>query len=282
MLSVYGEVTRLAGAGALTRPLAGPSTCRWWQWFFNAVASGPPGFRVRELLALSRAGFVDFLGAGMWVEVADGHFRAGSATLAGAPAVTAGVLVDARLPDPSAARTTDALLADLLAAGAVDRGDPGRRRRPVLRNTGLIRVRPADGALIDASGAAHPRRFAVGPHTIGEGGRRVHPPRHERAEPALQRRRSPAPCCAACPLAAAPHRRLTTASRHQAAGLVAAPASGRAPDVAPRGATGPDRGRGRPGGARAGEGLAVTLRAAGAGAGARRCGPSPAGAPPRR
>jgi hypothetical protein len=35
----------------------------------------------------------------------------------------------------------------------------------LLRNTGLIRVRPADGALIDASGAVHPRRFAVGPHT---------------------------------------------------------------------------------------------------------------------
>ena len=164
MLSVYGELTRLAGAGTLsTRSRA--ADLPWWQSFFNAVASGPPGFRVRELLALSRAGFVDFLGAGMWVEVADGHFRAGAATLAGAPPVTAGVLVDARLPDPSAARTTDGLLADLLAAGAVTEevlvDDHGR----VLRNTGLIRVRPADGALIDATGAAHPRRFAVGPHT---------------------------------------------------------------------------------------------------------------------
>ena len=137
----------------------------WWQGFFNAVASGPPGFRVRELLALSRAGYIDFLGAGMWVEVADGRFRAGSATLAGAPPVTADVLVDARLPDPSAARTTDPLLAGLLAAGAVSEEVLVDERRPVLRNTGLIRVRPADGALIDATGTAHPRRFAVGPHT---------------------------------------------------------------------------------------------------------------------
>ncbi len=70
MLSVYGEVTRLAGAGVLSarsRAVDLP----WWQGFFNAVASGPPGFRVRELLALSRAGYVDFLGAGMWVEVAE-------------------------------------------------------------------------------------------------------------------------------------------------------------------------------------------------------------------
>ena len=93
------------------------------------MASGPPGFRVRELLALSRAGYVDFLGAGMWVEVADGRFRAGSATLAGAPPVTAGVLVDARLPDPSAARTTDPLLAGLLRRRRGDRGGARRRRR---------------------------------------------------------------------------------------------------------------------------------------------------------
>ena len=55
MLSVYGETTRLAGAGVLSarsRAVDLP----WWQGLFNSVASGPPGFRVRELLALSRAG----------------------------------------------------------------------------------------------------------------------------------------------------------------------------------------------------------------------------------
>ena len=46
-----------------TGPLAGPRL-GWWQGFFNSVASGPPGFRVRQLLALARAGFVRFLGAG--------------------------------------------------------------------------------------------------------------------------------------------------------------------------------------------------------------------------
>ena len=132
---------------------------------FNSVASGPPGFRVRELLALSRAGHLDFLGAGMWVEVAGGRFRAGSTTLAGAPPVTAGALVDARLPDPSAARSTDRLLAGLLAAGEVAEDVLSDEDGSVLRNTGLIRVRPADGALIDATGAVHQRRFAVGPHT---------------------------------------------------------------------------------------------------------------------
>jgi hypothetical protein len=164
MLSVYGEATRLAGAEVLSAR-SRARDLPWWQSFFNAVTSGPPGFRVRELLALSRGGFVDFLGAGMWADVDGGLFRAGSASLAGAPPVTATVLVDARLPDPSAARSTDPLLAGLLRAGAVSEDVLVDDEGAVLRNTGLVRVRPADGAVVDGSGAVHPRRFAVGPHT---------------------------------------------------------------------------------------------------------------------
>jgi FAD-NAD(P)-binding len=164
MLSVYGEVTRLAGSGVLS-PRSRAVDLAWWQSFFNAVASGPPGFRVRELLALSRAGYVEFLGDGMWVGVSDGVFRAGSSSVAGAPPVTARALVDARLPSPSVSRTTDPLLAAMLAAGAVSEEVLRDADGAVLRNTGLIRVRPADGALVDATGGVHPRRFAVGPHT---------------------------------------------------------------------------------------------------------------------
>lgn len=164
MLSVYGETTRLAGSGALSAR-SRASDLGWWQSFFNSVASGPPGFRVRQLLALSRAGFVRFLGAGMWVDVDGGVFAAGSASLAGAPAVTSTVLVDARLPDSSAARTVDPLLASLVRTGEVSEDVLVDADGTVLRNTGLIRVRPADGAVIDVSGRVHPRRFAVGPHT---------------------------------------------------------------------------------------------------------------------
>jgi hypothetical protein len=164
MLSVYGETTRLAGSGALS-PRSRAFDLGWWQGFFNSVASGPPGFRVRELLALSRAGFVDFLGAGMWVDVADGEFRAGSLTLEAAPPVTAQVLVDARLPEPSASRTCDPLLAALVRDGAVSEEVLTDADGTVLRNTGRIRVRPADGALVDAAGRVNPLRFAVGPHT---------------------------------------------------------------------------------------------------------------------
>ncbi len=164
MLAVYGELTRLAGSGALSvRSLA--SDLGWWQSFFNSVASGPPGFRVRQLLALSRAGYLKFLGSGMWVEVAEGGFRAGSTALDGAPPVTATVLVDARLPDPSASRSVDPLVAGLFRRGELSEEVLVDADGTVLRNTGQIRVRPADGAVLDASGAAHERRFAVGPHT---------------------------------------------------------------------------------------------------------------------
>jgi hypothetical protein len=169
MLSVYSEAARLTGSGALSVQ-SRASDLGWWQGLFNSIASGPPGFRVREILALSRAGFVEFLGAGMWVDVGvdaagRGTFRAGSATLDGAPPVTSTVLVDARLPDSSAARTVDPLLAALLRDGAVSEEILVDDDGAVLRNTGQIRVRPADGALIDARGVVHPRRFAVGPHT---------------------------------------------------------------------------------------------------------------------
>ncbi len=157
-------MSKLQGAGVLSARSRAVDLGRW-QGFFNSAASGPPGFRVRQLLALSRAGFVDFLGPGMWVEAADDGFRAGSAALAGAEPVRSTILVDARLPAPSAARTTDPLRAGLLAAGVAVEDVLVDRDGAVRRNTGLIRVRPADGALVRGTGEVHPRRFAVGPHT---------------------------------------------------------------------------------------------------------------------
>jgi hypothetical protein len=167
MLSVYGQVTPLVTEGALT-PRSAARDVGWWQGFFNAVASGPPGFRVRQLLALSRAGFLRFLGPGMWTAVDDGGtgavFRAGGTAVPG-ESVTATVMVDARLPEPSVSRTTDPLLAGLVRRGAVAEEVLVDDDGTVLRNTGALRVRPADGAVLDAAGRAHPRRFAIGPHT---------------------------------------------------------------------------------------------------------------------
>ncbi|MBM7173248.1 FAD/NAD(P)-binding protein, partial [Streptomyces sp. G44] len=97
LLSVYGQLTRLPDVGT------------WWHGFFSLLASGPPGPRLRQLLALSRAGVVRFLGADVAVTAEDGVFRARGATLPGR-VTEARALVEARLPQPTVARTRDPLL----------------------------------------------------------------------------------------------------------------------------------------------------------------------------
>ncbi|MEU9284731.1 FAD/NAD(P)-binding protein [Streptomyces sp. NPDC048275] len=144
LLSVYGQLVRLGDIGS------------WWHGFFSFLASGPPGPRLRQMLALSRAGILKFVGADMTVTAEDGVFRAGSATVPGVT-IEARALVEARLPHPTVERTRDTLLRELYAEGAA--GTP----------EGLLAVDPADGRVLDRSGTPHPRRFALGPHTDARG-----------------------------------------------------------------------------------------------------------------
>ncbi|WP_406098380.1 FAD/NAD(P)-binding protein [Streptomyces sp. NBC_01013] len=142
LLSVYGQLSRFPDVGD------------WWHGFFSYLASGPPGPRLRQLLALSRAGVVRFLGAGTTVETDEeqGLFRAAGATVPG-ERIEARALVEARLPDPSPRRTRSTLLRTLYADGAGATAG------------GLLAVDPDDGRVLDRDGVPHPRRFALGPHT---------------------------------------------------------------------------------------------------------------------
>ncbi|MYS40386.1 adenylate cyclase [Streptomyces sp. SID5998] len=142
LLSVYGQLVRLGDIGP------------WWHGFFSFLASGPPGPRLRQMLALSRAGVLRFVGADMNVTAEDGVFRATSPTVPG-HTVEARALVEARLPEPTVRRTRDALLRDLHADGAAETPD------------GLLRVDRADGRVLYGAGRPHPRRFALGPFTDG-------------------------------------------------------------------------------------------------------------------
>ncbi|MFI9052684.1 FAD/NAD(P)-binding protein [Streptomyces sp. NPDC053427] len=160
LLSVYGQLVRIGDRGP------------WWHGFFSYLASGPPGPRLRQLLALSRAGVVRFLGAGTTVtaDARRGVFRAESAAVPG-ESLEARALVEARLPEPTVARTRDALLRTLYADGAA------------VTPTGLLAVAPADGRILHRSGPPptappranggyrpHPRRFALGPGTDARAG----------------------------------------------------------------------------------------------------------------
>ncbi|MFF9349794.1 FAD/NAD(P)-binding protein [Streptomyces sp. NPDC014734] len=147
LLSAYGQLIRLGDTGDR------------WHGFFSYLASGPPGPRLRQLLALSRAGVVRFLGAGMTVETDEsrGLFVAGSATVPG-ERVAARALVEARLPDPSTERSRSPLLQDLHADGAAATA------------SGLLSVDPDDGRIVGRDGRPHPRRFALGPFTTARAG----------------------------------------------------------------------------------------------------------------
>lgn len=166
LLSVYGNLARLAAAGVLTARSVARDLDGWWQGFFSFLASGPPGFRLRQLLALSRAGVVRFAGADLRVGTDEetGTFTGVSPTVPG-HTVHATALVEARLPRPSLLRTTDPLLRDLRLRGAVaeevlsDATDTHR--------SGLLTVAHPDGALVDPrlGGRPHPRRVALGAPT---------------------------------------------------------------------------------------------------------------------
>ncbi|PVD07762.1 FAD/NAD(P)-binding protein [Streptomyces sp. CS147] len=142
LLSAYAQLVRLGDIGS------------WWHGFFSYLASGPPGPRLQQLLALSRAGVVRFLGADLTVETDEeqGLFRARSATVPGAR-TEARALVEARLPDPSLRHTASPLLRALRDGGAAVTDD------------GLLAVDPADNRVLDDEGRPHPRRFALGPFT---------------------------------------------------------------------------------------------------------------------
>ncbi|GGW35043.1 FAD/NAD(P)-binding protein [Streptomyces griseoloalbus] len=165
LLSVYGQLPRLVASGRLTARTVADDLDGWWHGFFSFLASGPPGFRLRQLLALSRAGVVHFLGAGIRIgtDETTGTFTATSPSIP-RHTVHATALIEAYLPGPSLARSEDPLLRGLYQEGALAEeviADPTHTHR-----SGLLTVSPTDGHLIDpAFGGPHPRRIALGAPT---------------------------------------------------------------------------------------------------------------------
>ncbi|UAJ81082.1 FAD/NAD(P)-binding protein [Leifsonia sp. ZF2019] len=125
----------------------------WWPGYFSYVASGPPGHRLEELIALSEAGIVHFAGADIRVvpDERTGRFRVGSASVTGETAVSA--LIDAWLPAATAESSDDPALRDLVTSGA------GSVRH------GEVRVAAADARVLRPDGVPHPARWAIGPFT---------------------------------------------------------------------------------------------------------------------
>ncbi|GAA2802531.1 FAD/NAD(P)-binding protein [Crossiella cryophila] len=165
LLSVYGQLPRLLESGRLSARSQVEEFDGWWAGFFSFYASGPPGDRLEQLLALSRAGVLRFLGPDMWVraDAERGRFVAGSAGVT--EELTASGLIEARLPRANARRSGAELLRRLVQDG--DGAEEVLAEGAFGHNTGLLLVRGDDARVLDRDGRAHQRRFALGAHTNG-------------------------------------------------------------------------------------------------------------------
>ncbi|MGK5172214.1 FAD/NAD(P)-binding protein [Geodermatophilus sp. CPCC 205761] len=167
LLQCHGTIAGLVAARRLTPRSECEDLAGWWMNLFSYLASGPPGPRLEELLALSEAGVLHFLGADVEIELDEGAgaFRARSSSRPGVTETRA--LVEARLPAPDVVATPDPVVTGLLRRGEArerafaDPTAPGGRRR-----TGRLDVDP-ELRVVTADGTPHPRVSAVGYWTAG-------------------------------------------------------------------------------------------------------------------
>ncbi|MFF2242903.1 FAD/NAD(P)-binding protein [Arthrobacter sp. NPDC058130] len=165
LLKTYMDLGRLVPAERLNarsqREVQG-----WWHGFFSFVDSGPPPRRLREMLAIHRAGLLQFIGPGLEIDAAEcsGRFVARSAQ--SGITVSATALIEARLPAPSVARSANPLLHQLHTSGL------GTEQQLLTADgthaTGRLLV-SAHNELVSPVGERHERLFGVGPGTSGWG-----------------------------------------------------------------------------------------------------------------
>ncbi|MGO4237041.1 FAD/NAD(P)-binding protein [Pseudarthrobacter sp. YAF2] len=165
LLHVYMEVGRVVPPERLNAR-SQQVVHGWWHGFFSFVDSGPPPHRLRQMLALHRAGLLQFLGPGLNVtdDETTGLFVASSPQSGVSVAATA--LIEARLPSTSVARSLNPVLASLHRSGL------GTEQQLLtsdgIHSTGKLLV-SARHQLVDSGGNPRPTLFGVGPGTSGWG-----------------------------------------------------------------------------------------------------------------
>lgn len=165
LLKVYMDLGRLVPAERLNAR-SQQLVHGWWHGFFSFVDSGPPPRRLREMLALHRAGLLDFLGPGLSVSTDEstGEFVASSPQTGAA--VRAKALIEARLPATSVARSLNPALQSVHGTGL------GTEQQLLtadgIHSTGKLLV-SGRHQLVDAQGRTQDRIFGIGPGTSGWG-----------------------------------------------------------------------------------------------------------------
>ncbi|MCU1519157.1 MAG: hypothetical protein JWQ75_3878 [Pseudarthrobacter sp.] len=165
LLLVYMDLGRLVPAERLNAR-SQQTVHGWWHGFFSFVDSGPPPRRLREMLALHRAGLLEFLGPQLSVRTDEstGDFLATSAQ--SGVAVRAKAFIEARLPATSVVRSLNPALQSLHTAGL------GTEQQLLtadgIHSTGKLLV-SGQHRLVDGEGREQERIFGIGPGTSGWG-----------------------------------------------------------------------------------------------------------------
>ena len=165
LLQLYMELGRLVPPERLNarsqRTVHG-----WWHGFFSFVDSGPPPRRLREMLALHRAGVLRFIGPGLEVTADEESGRFVATSAQSGVTVKASALIEARLPAPSVSRSANPLLRELHRSGL------GAEQQLLsaegLHSTGRLLV-SEHNEMLSPVGERRPRLFGVGPGTSGWG-----------------------------------------------------------------------------------------------------------------
>jgi uncharacterized NAD(P)/FAD-binding protein YdhS len=165
LLHVYMEVGRVVPPERLNSR-SQQTVHGWWHGFFSFVDSGPPPHRLRQMLALHRAGLLHFLGPDLEVTADEttGLFHASS--IQSGTSVAAKALIEARLPSPTVARSLNPLLESLHKTGL------GTEQQLLtadgIHSTGKLLI-SAGHQLVNPEGVPQPGLFGVGPGTSGWG-----------------------------------------------------------------------------------------------------------------
>ena len=131
-----------------------------WHRFFSFIASGPPGHRLEEFLALSLAGILHFLGPEVSVRIdPDRGFVATSPSFG--QETVAQALVDAWLPGSGASVSDNPALRELAARHGRELSVSDADFHGWI---GLIEV-DSDGHVLAGDGRARDGLFAIGPFT---------------------------------------------------------------------------------------------------------------------
>jgi uncharacterized NAD(P)/FAD-binding protein YdhS len=166
MLSVHSMLTQAIRDGRLSSADRLRHVETEWHGFFSFVASGPPPRRLKELLALHRAGIVRFAGPDLDVAIDNDQFVARSPGVAGELHATA--FVEARLPRPDASATADPLIRELLHNGTLT-SDEAFADDGTSLGGGQLKADPLSRA-IGADGSVHRTVFLLGPSVAGSAG----------------------------------------------------------------------------------------------------------------